>query len=101
MEESVDFRSALQTDLQGVTGTMLKSADDTHVQLVPSCCDAFLSLSHTPKDWDSARNIGSRRKDQFLLTSARVAPIARSTSGSRVSSGPLGKCPVSPHTSEF
>lgn len=30
--------SALQTDLQGKTGTMLKSADDTHVQLLPSRC---------------------------------------------------------------
>jgi len=27
---------ALQTNLQGETGAMLKSADDTHVQLVPS-----------------------------------------------------------------
>ena len=29
---------ALQTHLQGETGTMLKSADETHVQLVPSRC---------------------------------------------------------------
>ncbi|KIN78408.1 hypothetical protein Z950_3351 [Sulfitobacter mediterraneus KCTC 32188] len=31
-------RSALQTDLQGGAGTMLKTADDTHIQLLPSCC---------------------------------------------------------------
>jgi hypothetical protein len=33
------FGPALQTNLQGKTGTMLKSANDTHVQLVPSRCD--------------------------------------------------------------
>jgi hypothetical protein len=34
-------RSALQTNLQGVTGTMLKSADYAHVQQLPSLCDVF------------------------------------------------------------
>lgn len=33
--------SALQTDLQGKTGAMLKSADNAHVQLVPSCCSVL------------------------------------------------------------
>ncbi len=36
--EILCLRPALQTRLQGETGTMLKTADDTHVQLVPSRC---------------------------------------------------------------
>ncbi|APX15461.1 hypothetical protein BWR17_06200 [Phaeobacter inhibens] len=35
---------ALQTDLQGQTGAVLKSADDTHVQLMPSHCVCDLCL---------------------------------------------------------
>ena len=38
VEEELPW-SALQTDPQGRTGTMLKSADDAHAQLLPSRCE--------------------------------------------------------------
>lgn len=54
---------ALQTDLQGVAGTMLKSADDTHVQLVPSCCVQLISdlkLKKLPGFWQCLPGAASR-----------------------------------------